>query len=241
RDTMKPRFLFALLALSLGSTLAACGGDDEDASSSRLELNGVYRPVEQGPIGSITFSGANDYLLMPKACGGGGCAEIGTYRLDTASRVLVLEDATTHQTRSIALEILETSSSSGGGTSLVQSVKPLDLVQPGQELAKTGQETTTGGGKQLATTGNATTGDASKLIDTIKELLMNGQQMKQDGQKGGGDNGGGQNAGGANDPKADDKAAPKNDPAADCKQGIPTKDTPLDEVAAYFQRCPAGP
>jgi hypothetical protein len=35
----------------------------------------------------------------------------------------------------------------------------------------------------------------------------------------------------------DDKAEPNKD----SKQGVPTKDTPLDEVAAYFTRCPGGP
>ena len=32
-----------------------------------------------------------------------------------------------------------------------------------------------------------------------------------------------------------------NDPKVDCKKGIPTKDTPLAEVAAYFAKCPGGP
>ena len=42
-------------------------------------------------------------------------------------------------------------------------------------------------------------------------------------------------------PMANPMPAPMNDPKVDCKQGIPTKDTPLAEVAAYFARCPAGP
>ena len=249
---MNRQFISALFALtfSLSPAIAGCGGDDAETKAATPTLGGVYRPLDQGPIGSITFTGSQDYLLMPSGCGGGACAEIGTNKLDTESNVLVLENATTHQKRSIALEILETT---GGGSasqgSLVKSVAPLDLVDPGQMLARPGQQTTTGNGQQLATGGNATTGAASQLLDVIKQLIMNGQQMKQDdqggGNMGGGAMGGGAMGGGAMGGGAGGGggAAPMpgmNDPK-DCKQGIPTKDTPLAEVAAYFARCPGGP
>ncbi|MEA2753191.1 MAG: hypothetical protein QOI41_7334, partial [Myxococcales bacterium] len=191
---------------------------------------------------SITFSGSSDYLLVPTGCSGGGCAEIGTYRLDAASKVLLLENARTHEARSIALEVVKTSDAT---PSLVKSVKPLDLVDPGDQLTKNGQETTTGGGQQLATGGNATTGAAQQLLQLIKEAIMNGQQMKQD-DKGGQPPQAPQAAQAPQapqpspmmaDPQPDAMAAPMSD----CKQGIPTKDTSLAEVAAYFARCPKGP
>lgn len=231
---MNSRFLFALCALSLATTVAACGSDDEaPAKTTTFQLTGVYRPVDQGPIGSVTFTGAKDYLLMPKGCAGGGCAEIGTYRLDTASKLLVLENGTTHETRSINFEILETTPAGGA---LVKSIRPLDLVDPGEQLTRPGGETTngqqqvTGNQQQLAQSSGGITGAVTQLLQTIIQAMMNGQQMKQDDQN--------KNA----DPKADPKAdPPKNDPNVDCKQGIPNKDTPLAEVAAYFARCPAGP
>jgi hypothetical protein len=244
---MNRRVIFALLALTFCSATTACGGgDDAKTQSTTLALSGVYRPVDQGPIASVTFSGKQDYLLMPVGCSGGGCAEIGTYTLDTASKVLVLENGATHETRSIALEVLETTPASGA---LVKSVAPLDLVDPGTQLARPQQPTTSGGGQQLATSGNDTTGAASQLLQLIKQLIMNGQQMKQDDQGGGMGGGGMGNPMPAPMPMADPMAnpmpnpmpAPMNDPKVDCKQGIPTKDTPLSEVAAYFARCPGGP
>lgn len=241
---MNRRFISALFALSFSFSpaIAACGGDDSgDSQAVQATLSGVYRPLDQGAIGSITFSGSQDYLLMPSGCAGGGCAELGTYRLDTASRVLLLEDGKTHQKRSIALEILETTTTSA---SLVQSIAPLDLVEPGQQLSRTGQETTTGGGQQLATGGNATTGAASQLLDLIKQLVMNGQKMKQDDQGGGPGGampGGAMPGGGAGAMPDPMNPMPMNDPKVDCKQGIPNKDTPLSEVASYFARCPGGP
>lgn len=232
---MNRRFISVLLALSLSSTIAACGSDDENTRSTPLALSGVYRPVDQGSIGSITFSGNKDYLLMPKGCGGGGCAEIGTYRLDTDSKLLVLENGTTHQTRSIALEVMETSQTSA---SLVQSIAPLDLVDPGDQLTRPGQQTTNGsqkvtgnGQQQLATGGNGITGAVSQLLQLIQQAMMNGQQMQRDDQA---------DAKPA-DPMQMPMQMPMNDPKVDCKQGIPTKDTPLAEVAAYFARCPGGP
>ena len=188
---MNRRFLSVLFALSvsISPAIVACGGDDgQHAQAATPTLSGVYRPVDQGAIGSITFSGGQDYLLMPSGCAGGACAEIGTYRLDAANKVLVLEDAATHHTRSLALEILETTAAT---PSLVKSVAPLDLVEPGAQLARPGQPTTSGGGQQLATSGNGTTGAASQLLELIKQLIMNGQQMKQDDQGGNGGNGNG--------------------------------------------------
>lgn len=219
---MNRRFITALLTLSLVSTVAACGGDDgASTQTTSLELSGVYRPVDQGPIGSITFSGKKDYLLVPSGCVGGGCAESGTYRLDTASHVLVLENGQTHATRSIALEIVTTTPASGA---LVKSLAPLDLVDPGEQLTRPGgQQLTNGSGQQLATGGNGLTGAVSQLLQIIQQAIMNGQQMKRDDA--------------AKDPKADPKADPKDD----CKQGVPTKDTPPADAAAYWARCPKGP
>ena len=227
---MNRRFIFALVALAVTPVLAACGSDEAETPAATLQLSGVYRPVDQGTIGSITFTGSDDYLLMPKGCGGAACAERGTYRLDAANHALVLENAATHQKQSIALEIVETTPA---GSSLVQSVRPLDLVDPGEQLTRNGQQTTNGqqqvtganGQQQLAQSGSGITGAVSQLLQLIQQAMMNGQQMKRDEQQK------------PQDPKADPKADPNND----CKRGVPTKDTPLDEVAAYFARCPGGP
>ena len=222
---MNRRLTTVLFALLVSSTLAACGGDDEaDTRSTTLELSGTYRPVDQGSVSSVTFSGSKDYLLMPRGCSGGGCAEIGTYRLDNASRVLVLEHSVTHRTRSIALEIVTTSTMTNATTA--KGLAPLDLVDPGTQLTRPPQQTTTGNGQQLATGGNGITGAVSQLLQLIQQMIMNGQQMKRDEQK--------------EEKKEDPKKDPKPNPL-DCKQGVPTKDTPPAEALAYFARCPGGP
>src|SRR4051794_25356400 len=106
---MNRRFICVFLAITVSSSIAACGGDDEAAAPATVtELSGVYRPAEDGPIASITFSGNQDYLMMPKGCSGGACAEIGTYHLDMASKVIVLENGTTHKKSTIALEGVKT-------------------------------------------------------------------------------------------------------------------------------------
>ena len=70
--TMNRRFVCVLLALAVSPTVVACGGDDEPkAQAPTLVLSGTYRPVDQGPIGSITFTGSKDYLLMASGCPGG--------------------------------------------------------------------------------------------------------------------------------------------------------------------------
>lgn len=236
---MNRRTLCVLVALFSSSTIAACGASEDGAVSqpAAVALSGVYRPVGKGAIGVITFSGSkDDYLLMPTGCANEACAEIGTYRLDAANHVILLENVATKRTRSITLEILKTTATRA---SLVQSVAPLDLVDPGTQLERPGQQTTTGGGQQLAgngqqlaTGGNQLSGVASQLLQIIQQAIMNGQQMQQDNK--------GADAPAAPAPAA--PAAPANaDPKNDCKQGIPTKDTPLAEVAAYFARCPNGP
>ena len=224
---MNRRFIRVLLALSISSTLAACGSDQGADAQPTLELSGVYRPVDHGSIGSITFSDRKNYLLMPSGCGGAACADIGTYRIDTSNSTLVLENAATHQTRSIALENVKTTNATA---SLVKSIAPRDLLEPGQQLTRNGQQTTNGGqqvtsgssGQQLATGGGQVTGAVSQLLQIIQQAIMNGQQMQRDDQN--------NNA----------NPAPKVDPK-DCKQGVPTKDTAPADALAYFARCPGGP
>ena len=233
---MNGRFVF-VLALSFASTIAACGGDDaEQPQEPKVALSGVYRPVDQGPIGSITFSGSQDYLLMPSGCSGSSCAVIGTYRLDSANRVLVLENGVTHQTRSIAMEIVKTTPASA---SLVQGLTPRDLIDPGQQLNRPGgQQLNNGSGNQLNNgSGNQlNNGSDNQLSETIQQLLQivqqfiaNAQQMKRDEDKK------------EDEKKKDDKKEdPKPNPL-DCKQGVPTANTPPAEALAYFARCPSGP
>jgi hypothetical protein len=208
--SMNRRFIPALFALSL-SAVAACGGDhdDEGASSSALALSGTYRPVDQGSIGSIAFEGGKDYRLVPAACSSTSCVETGSYRLDTAQHALVLTDARTQQTRTIAFEVIETSNTSAA---LVSTVRPLDLVDPGEQLTKNGQETTTGNGQKLNEgSGQQLNGAASQLLQLVQQAMMNGQQMKRDAQA---DNGGG-GAGAKIDPKPEPPKDPKAPPPAD--------------------------
>jgi hypothetical protein len=222
---MNRRFITVLLALSFSATNAACGSDDTEQAAP-LALDGVYRPADQGTIASITFSGTQDYLLMPQGCSGGGCAEIGTYHLD--DHMLVLENGTTHQTRSIALEVVKTSKATA---TLVQSVRPLDLVDPGEQLTRTGQETTTGGGQKVTGNGQQQlNGAASQLLQLIQQMIMNGQQMNRDKKADDAKDDAKDNA------KPDEKPTPKS-----CKVGVPTENTPLAEAQAYFARCPNGP
>jgi hypothetical protein len=212
KKTMNRRFISVLLALSL-STLAACGGDDQaDTGTSTLALSGVYRPVDQGSIGSITFANGKDYSLVPASCTTASCVEVGTYRLDAPAHALVLEDGTTHATRSIAIDIVKTADTSAA---LVSSVRPLDLVDPGEQLTRNGQETTKTG-QDTTKTGQETTsgsgqlnGAASQLLQLVKELIMAGQQMKRDD-------------------KADEQKPADNKPPAEKKPADPKADPNAD-------------
>lgn len=71
-------------------------------------------------------------------CTGGDCADIGTYRVDAETSSVVLESGITNRARSVALENVKTASV---GAALVRRLAPRDLVEPGQQLARTGQET----------------------------------------------------------------------------------------------------
>ena len=167
---MDRRFLCPLLALSISAILPACSGEDEGPTQTpTLEVSGVYRAADHGAIEAITFSGNKDYLLMPEGCVG-ECAERGTYRLDGANHVLVLEDASSHQTRSLALEIVETTPV---GRALAKSLRPLDLVEPGGETTKEQQQLTVSEQQRLMER-------ASQLSGTISLLLrieLNGQSL----------------------------------------------------------------
>ncbi len=176
KKTMNRGFISVLLALSF-STLAACGGDEPaDTGTSTLALSGVYRPVSQGAIGSITFTNGKDYALVPASCTTASCVGVGSYRLDAPGHALVLENGTTHQTRTIAIDIVKTSDTSA---SLVSSVRPLDLVDPGEQLTRPGQETTRTG--QETTSGDGKlNGVASQLLQLVKEIIMAGQQMQRE-------------------------------------------------------------
>jgi len=233
-QTMNRRFICVLaLALAAAPTLAACGGDDEsETQAAAPTLSGVYRPVGEGPIGSITFTGSKDYLLMPSGCAGGACAEIGTYSLDSAGRALVLENAVTHRTRTIALEIVKTSTPSA---SLVKSVKPLDLVEPGQQLNRPGggQQLNNGSGNELASPGGGITGAVSQLLQVILEAIMNGQQMQRDKEE--------EKKEEAEKKKEEEKKDDKPINPLDCKQGVPTAASTPAQALAYFARCPGGP
>ena len=107
---------------------------------------------------------------MPAGCAG-ECSERGTYRLDGASHVVVLEDASTHQARSLALDILEIGPV---GRALVKSVRPLDLVDPGVTLTQPGGETTKE--RQQLVQGE---GQLSGTISLLLRVKLEGQSLVQ--------------------------------------------------------------
>jgi hypothetical protein len=232
---MNGRSIFVLLALSLTSTLAACGGDDpEPQQSSTLHLNGTYRPVTQGAIASVTFSNDKDYYLVPSGCAGGDCVDIGTYRLDSATSTIVLKNVETGRERTITLENVKTSDAA---VALVKTfVGTRDFVGRNQEtttgsqqLNGGGQSQVTGDQQQLNDGQSKITGQIVELLKTIVEALMNKQDMKKDDQK--------------EDDKKDDQKddeQPKPNPF-DCKQGVPTANSTAAEKLAYAARCPNGP
>jgi len=249
---MNGRSIFVLLALSISPwTLPACGGDDPPKKTNQLE--GTYRPSDPGAIASVTFKGGKDYLYMPSGCASQQCADIGTYTIDGDN--LVLENAKAGTQRTIQLQVLQTTPASG---SLVQSLRPADLTDPGTQLTTPGQQTATSGnptastgnptattgnqtatsGNQTATSGNQLDGQASQLLQTITQALMNAQQMNQDNGQNGGQQGGQQ--GGGQQGGQPDNGNPQK-PMIDCKADAPTKDTPPGLVAAYFAACPNGP
>jgi hypothetical protein len=233
---MNGRSIFLLLALSVSSTLAACGGDDADPQkSSTLQLNGTYRPTpgQDGAIKSLTFTNGTDYYLVPSGCSSGDCVDIGTYRFDAATSTIVLANAETHRERTITLEEVKTSEAAGV---LVKSlIGTQDFVDRNQETTN-GSQQVTGGQEQV-------TGDQQKLNDgqsklaeqivelvkTIVEALFDKQDMKKDDQK-------------QDDKKDDQKDGEKDKPNPfDCTQGVPGANSTAAEKLAYAARCPGGP
>lgn len=230
--SMKSQRYFALFALVVSPMIAACGGGDEaEDSASAPQLRGTYRPVDQGPIGSVTFSGNQDYLLVPNGCTGAACAEIGTYRLDGKARVLVLENAATHQTRSLPFEVVKTEKAAS--TSLVKNLTPLDFVGRNQDLlGSSGGGLANGGGQQVVSPGTDVLGGVSKVLDLVLQIIMQGQKLVRDAKEQADD-------ARKDETKPGDKPPVKN--PLDCSQGVPTKDSTPAEALAYFSRCPNGP
>jgi hypothetical protein len=230
---MNGRSIFLLLALSLSTTLAACGGDDPaPQKSSTLQVNGTYRPTEagtNGSIGSITFSNNKDYLLVPAGCTSGSCFDIGTYRFDAQTNTITLVNGTDHRERTITLEEMKTSEAAAV---LVKTfIGTRDLIEPGEQLVRPGQQTTNGQGQVTGDQSQLNNGQSElakqvgELIKTIIEAIMNGQKMKQDER----------------DKKDEEKKAEEEKKKEECKQGVPTENSTQAEKDAYAARCPNGP
>lgn len=180
---MNARPIFLLIALSLSSTLAACGEDDSPSKSSVLRLDGTYKPTQNGAIASVTFSNDKDYELVPTGCNASDCVDRGTYTLDAASSAVTLENAITHRERTIALENVKTGHAGGLIVGSAIGTRDGELVSRQNETAKTGQELNES--QQQLTEGQKQLIDkAQKLLETITEAAMNGQGMKQDDQGG---------------------------------------------------------
>ena len=215
-------------ALALATLLAACGGSDDGSTSARpVEWSGVYRSADSGPIGSITFSASKTYLLLPSGCHERACSETGTYTYDAAAKELLLEDATTHAVRTIAVEILRTSSTTVG-QSLVQSVRPQgDLVNPGGSLTTgNGQKLTDGNGQKLTDDAQKLAEAGQKLLELIQQAMMNGQNMNRDNGNQGNDNQGNGNNN-------------NNNPNKNC-ENPPAVNAPKADIDAFWARCPGG-
>lgn len=237
---MNGRSIFLLYALSLSSTLAACGGDEPaPQKSSTLQVNGTYRPTEagaNGAIGSITFSNNKDYLLVPAGCTSGSCFDIGTYRFDAQTNTITLVNGTDRRERTITLEEMKTSEAAAV---LVKSAihtlddlsEPEALVKRGQQTTNNGQQTTNGQGQATGDQSQLNNGQSElakqvgELIKTIIEAIMNGQKMKQDEE----------------DKKDEEKKAEEEKKKEESKQGVPTQDSTQAEKDAYAARCPGGP
>lgn len=189
---MSCRPILLLLALTISPTLAACGDDEAPPSaSSVLQLNGTYRPTEEGPIASVTFSNGKDYSLVPSGCESSACVDVGTYQVDAATRTLLLENAQTRRTKTITLEDVKTVSA--GSALVTQSLSPRgSLVGSNSPSTSTGNETTSTG-NQTATTGNQSTSTGNqttttdnelakgmnKLFDVVVAAAMNGQGVQR--------------------------------------------------------------
>lgn len=231
---MNGRSIFVLLALSLTSTLAACGEDEPPQKSSTLQLNGTYRPITQGgAIASVTFANGKDYYLVPGGCSVADCVDIGTYRLDEVTSTIVMKNGDSGRERSITLENVKTSEAAAA---LVKSYvgtrefvgRNQETTNGSQQLNGGGQQQVSGDQQQLNDGQSKITGQILELIKTIVEALMNKQNMKkddkQDDQR--------------DDQKDDEK--PKPNPF-DCTQGVPTAQSTPAERLAYAARCPNGP
>lgn len=234
---MNRRVIFSLFAIALGSTLPACGSEEPAREpSSIIVLDGTYRPTQAGAIGSITFSNGRDYYLVPSGCTGGGCVEIGTYRLDAQTSTVVLTRGESGREKTIRLENVKTSDAAAA---LVKTfVGTRDLTEP-EEIIRRGQQTNGGqqrvsGDQQQQLNEGGQQGLAEKIVDLVKtivEAVMNQQNMKKDDEQK------------DDEDKADEKQdddEPKPNPF-DCKQGVPTNDSTPAEKLAYAARCPNGP
>lgn len=225
---MNRRTIVWLFALSLASSLAACGTDEPTAEkTSMLTLDGTYRPTQAGAIGSVTFTNGKDYYLVPSGCTGGGCVDIGSYRLDAERSTVVLKNGETGREQTIALEVVKTSDTA---TALVKTfIGTRDLMEP-EEIVKRGQQANSGQ-QQVSGDQQGLTDKIVDLIKTVVEAFMNEQNMKKDDDK-------------KDDEKADDekKDDGKQEPNPfDCKQGVPTNESTPAEKLAYAARCPNGP
>ncbi|MBS2013075.1 MAG: hypothetical protein JST00_09320 [Deltaproteobacteria bacterium] len=206
---------------------AAGGGCASEDQVTEADFVGTYRPTSGGAIDAIVFSENKDYLLMPSGCASQGCAEIGRFQFDAASKQLALTAVKTGATRYLPVEVMETSGAAKTKGSLV-STKTQQLTNGGgQQLTNgNGQQLTNGNGEKLAEAGQ-------KLLESIVKALIDMQSMQQqNGQNGGGQNGGGQNGGGQN---GEEKPFDLT-----CQQGVPTPMSTPADVAAYWQRCPQG-
>lgn len=238
---MNRRPLYAVLALSSLSTLAACGSDEPaPVRSTALALDGTYRPTQEGAIASITFSHGKDYYLVPSGCAGGDCVDIGTYRLDERTSTVVLKNGDSGREQTIALEDVKTSDAA---VALVKSfagtrdfTEPESLIRRGQQTTGGQGQTTEGQGQasgdQQGLNGGGQQGLTDKIVDlfkTIVEAVMNQQKMKKDDD----------------DKKKDDAkkdGEEKEEPnPLDCTQGVPTNESTPAEKLAYAARCPNGP
>lgn len=232
---MNGRSIFVLLALSLSPTLAACGDDEPTPQkSSTLQLNGTYRPTQEGAIGSITFSNDKDYYLVPSGCAASECVDMGTFRFDAATSTVFLKNVDTGRERTITLENVKTSEAAAMVVKTFLGAREFvgrnQETTGGQQQLNNGQQQVSGDQQQLNQGQSQLAEKIVELVKTIVEALFNKQGMQKDDQK--------QDDQKQDDQKDDDKQQPN---PFDCTQGVPNAQSTPAERLAYAARCPNGP
>lgn len=230
--------LVGLAALCAALANNGCSSGEAPGETPPVDFRGVYTSTSEGALAGIAFADDHTYLLQPKACRAEACTERGTYRYDASRKALLLTDAATGAVRTMSVEVIATTRSTGSTSLVKQSLAPQGELLPGgsstpnpggsSKLAEGGDSKLTQGDSKLAQGDSKLTEAASQLLTKILEALLDKQGMKgEDDEKDDGDQG-------------KDPQPPQNPDPNDCRASFPTPQTPPADARAYWDRCPAG-